>query len=173
MVNMWLSGSGSNTSQQNPKLQVSLGWNHQPSQILPNLFASHLPWQLQTVNQSNTRGLLSIPVHYYNIFSASTKSMLSSWYFDRLNTVSWLKQPIRVSQYIKGLNIFKAWWNVPWKIGQADANISWRNTFQTCTQCYKRFIGLYLQVCKNRPIFKINQSPSYCQIQYADACFHY
>ena len=43
----------------------------------------------------------------------------------------------------------------------------------TCNQCYKHFTGLNLQVCKNRPILKINYSPMCCQIQYADACFHF
>ena len=43
----------------------------------------------------------------------------------------------------------------------------------TCNHCYKRFTRLYLQVCKSMPKFKINYSPTCCQIQYADACFHF
>ena len=30
----------------------------------------------------------------------------------------------------------------------------------SCNQCYKRFTGLYLQVCKSRPILQNNYSPT-------------
>ena len=43
----------------------------------------------------------------------------------------------------------------------------------TSHQFYKRFTGLHLQVCKNRPTFKINYSPKCCQIQYANAWFNF
>ena len=35
----------------------------------------------------------------------------------------------------------------------------------TSNQCYNRFTGMYLQVCKNRPIFKIICSHKCCLIQ--------
>ena len=34
----------------------------------------------------------------------------------------------------------------------------------TCSQCYKRFTGLYLQVCKNRPTLKIISGHKCCLI---------
>ena len=42
-----------------------------------------------------------------------------------------------------------------------------------CYQCYKHFTGLHLQVCKIKSVFKINKNLMCCQIQYADACFHF
>ena len=44
---------------------------------------------------------------------------------------------------------------------------------RTRNQCYKDFTGLYSQVCKHRPIFKVNYSPTCCQIRYVDARFHF
>ena len=38
--------------------------------------------------------------------------------------------------------------------------------------CYKSFTGLYLHVCKYRPIFKHTCSHNYCQIQCSHPCFH-
>ena len=43
----------------------------------------------------------------------------------------------------------------------------------TCSQSYKAFTGLYLQVCKYRAIFNITCSHKYCIIQYVNASFHF
>ena len=48
-----------------------------------------------------------------------------------------------------------------------------KNKQRTRNQCYKDFTGLYSQVCKHRPIFKVNYSPTCRQIQYVDARFHF
>ena len=75
-------------------------------------------------------------------------------------------------------------WEKSWRpLGGTRPTLNWlehsfcddpgRKLVATSHQCYTRFTGLYLQVCKNRPTFKINYSPTCCQIQYADACFHF
>ena len=40
------------------------------------------------------------------------------------------------------------------------------NLKKTCSQCYNSFTGLYLQVCKNRHIFKIICSHKCCLFQH-------
>ena len=56
---------------------------------------------------------------------------------------------------------------------RASMGCSLHLKLSTSSQSYKRFTGLNVQVCKNRPIFKIDYIPTCCQIQNAEACFHY
>ena len=62
--------------------------------------------------------------------------------------------------------VLKSDWTVCFNVSHYLLNFS-----KTRSQCYKRFIGLYLQVCKNRPVYKNNYSPICCLIHYADTCF--